>query len=73
MGALSEKLKAARAKAGVTQAQTDALCDLGTGTIASWESERYTPHRYMAEGVLRELAGRAAGAGGVPRKRRAKK
>lgn len=70
---LPEKLKTARAKANVTQAEADEICGLGKGTIASWESGRYTPHRYMADGVLRELAGRAAGAGGVRDARRAKK
>lgn len=53
---LAEKLKAARAKAGLTQAETDALCGLGKGTIASWESGRYTPHPFMSDGVLAELA-----------------
>lgn len=69
---LPAKLKAARAKANVTQAEADEICGLGKGTIASWESGRYTPHRYMETGVLAELAGRAAGAG-VGRKRPASK
>jgi len=69
---LIEKLKAARAKANATQAEADKLCGLGKGTFASWESGRYVPHRYMSDGALASLAGRAA-AEGVPRKRRTKK
>lgn len=69
----AEQLKTARAKAGVTQAEADEICGLGKGTFASWESERYTPHRYMIDGALASLVRRAAGAGrGAVRKRRTK-
>jgi len=71
---LPEKLKAARAKAGVTQAEADEICGLGKGTIASWESKRYVPHKYMIDGALASLVRRAAGAGrGAEKKRGTKK
>jgi len=49
------RLKAARSKASVTQAEADKICGLGKGTIASWESGRYVPHKYMVDGAMASL------------------
>jgi len=52
----SEQLKTERKRLGLTQAEADALLNLGKGQITAWETERNTPHEIMQEGVLARLS-----------------
>jgi len=70
----AEKLKAARERLGLTQAEAAALLDVSFEAVSKWERGLSTPAAITQEGALSRLssAGRAAGAGGVPKKRRAR-
>lgn len=70
----AEKLKAARERLGLTQTEAAALLDVSFEAVSKWERGLSTPAAIAQEGALARLssAGRAAGVGGVPRKRRTK-
>lgn len=70
--AFAEKLKAARERLGLTQAEAARLLDVSFEAVSKWERGLSTPAAITQEGALARLAGRAAGAGGVPKKRLAK-
>ena len=50
------KLKAERARLGLSQPGAEALLDLGKGQVSAWETERNTPHVLTQEGTLARLA-----------------
>jgi len=52
---IPEQLKSARAEAQVTQSEADAICGLGQGQFAAWESGRNKPLEVTVEGVLLRL------------------
>lgn len=70
----AEKLKASRERLGLTQAETAALLDVSCEAISKWERGLSTPAAITQEGALSRVssAERAAEAGGVPKKHRAK-
>lgn len=69
----AEKLKAARERLGLTQAGAARLLDVSFEAVSKWERALSTPAAITQEGALARLAGRGGGgAGGVPKKRRAK-
>jgi len=70
----AEKLKAARERLGLTQTDAAALLDVSFEAVSKWERGLSTPAAIAQEGALARLssAGRAAGAAGVPKKRRTK-
>ena len=74
------ELKAQRAACGLSQSQAAAcFLDLSVRTLQAWETSYQSPPLWVQHVILERLAkrkspaGRAAGAGGVPRKRRTKK
>lgn len=70
----ADKLKSERHSLGITQAEAADLLGIDARTLWKWESGD-PPLLLTQEGALNRLslAGRAAGAGGVPKKRRTKK
>jgi len=50
-----ENLKRERKRIGLTQAEADALLELGKGQCAAWESERNDPLAVTKKGVLDTL------------------
>lgn len=69
----ADQLSAAVQRSGLTQPAAADLLGIKPRTLWDWLHGKVEPHRYMQRGALDDLAGRAAGAGGVPSNRRAKK
>ena len=67
------ELKAARERLGLTQAEAASLLGVSFEAVSKWERGLSTPAEITQEGARARLsaAGRAAGAGGVRKKRRA--
>ena len=63
--AFADRLTAAVQRSGLTQTAAADLLGIKPRTLWDWLHGKVEPHRYMQSGALAELAGRAAGAGGV--------
>jgi DNA-binding transcriptional regulator YiaG len=55
MNTFAEKLKAARKRLGITQADADGFLETCRGQVAAWERGRNVPHVLTQEAAIRRL------------------